>query len=59
MAANGEVVKFILSSAPVVLCMAQMMDDNEIIDKYALEKFLKKEPLWWRPLVLPEQEEEK
>lgn len=53
---TGEVVEFILSSAPVVLCAAQMTDDNEIMNKYALEKFLKKEPLNWRPLDLPERE---
>lgn len=55
---TGESVEFILSSAPVVLCAAQMTEDNEIMNKYALEKFLNKEPLWWRPLVLPEMEEE-
>lgn len=56
---TGEAVEFILSRAPVVLCAAQMTEDNEIMNKYALEKFLKKEPLYWRPLVLPKQEEEK
>lgn len=55
---TGEAVEFILSSAPVVLCAAQMTDDNEIMNKYALERFLKKEPLWWRPLYLPEIEED-
>lgn len=54
---TGEAVEFILSSAPVVLCAAQMTEDNKMMNKFALEKFLKKEPLWWRPLVLPEMEE--